>query len=391
MKTDNKWQHADEPETIGNANGIAQPFRFIPFRDLKPGKDISYLVKGLLPRTGLVVVWGPPKCGKSFWTFDLVLHVAFGWSYRSKKVVQGNVIYCAFEGAEGFNNRAEAFRQQKFTRVDENPDPPFELMPVTMILARDHVRFVAEIRARNVRPAIVVLDTLNRSIGGPEDDEHMGAYIRAGDAIREAFGCLVIIVHHCGVNTERPRGHTSLTGAVEEQIACKRDGQRRNVIVVKVEYMKDGAEGEEILSQLDVVQIGTDPDGDPIMSCIINPLEAKQRQERDEGRLPTAAKIALRSLDETVKAFGIGGSADDHVPADAKYVTLEHWRNHAYQSGISAGEERAKQVAFQRAVAVLLEKRLIAIWEPYVWHVNKPKKAAAEEANKANIDDFGKP
>ena len=27
-----------------------------------------------IPRVGLVVVWGPPKCGKSFWAFDLAMH-----------------------------------------------------------------------------------------------------------------------------------------------------------------------------------------------------------------------------------------------------------------------------------------------------------------------------
>ena len=31
----------------------------------------NYLVKGLLANTGLAVIWGPPKCGKSFWAADL--------------------------------------------------------------------------------------------------------------------------------------------------------------------------------------------------------------------------------------------------------------------------------------------------------------------------------
>src|SRR5262249_18710687 len=29
----------------------------------------NYVVKGILPRVGLGVVWGPPKCGKSFLTY----------------------------------------------------------------------------------------------------------------------------------------------------------------------------------------------------------------------------------------------------------------------------------------------------------------------------------
>ena len=28
---------------------------------------------------------------------------------------------------------------------------------------------------------------------------------------------MVIVVHHCGISGDRPRGHTSLTGAVEFQ------------------------------------------------------------------------------------------------------------------------------------------------------------------------------
>ena len=33
----------------------------------------------------------------------------------------------------------------------------------------------------------------------------MGAYIKAADYLRDAFGCLVLLVHHCGVDASRPR------------------------------------------------------------------------------------------------------------------------------------------------------------------------------------------
>ena len=46
-----------------------------------------------------------------FWTFDLVLHIALGWPYRGRRVNGGPVVYLAFEGAEGFKARAEAFRR----------------------------------------------------------------------------------------------------------------------------------------------------------------------------------------------------------------------------------------------------------------------------------------
>src|SRR5262249_27648111 len=111
-----KTQHDYVREALSGADRegvtkVIEPrFRLIPFDRLKPSPDPAYLIKGLIPRTGLVVVWGPPKCGKSFWATDAVLHVALGWPYRGRKVTQGPVVYCAFEGQDGYGKRAEAFR-----------------------------------------------------------------------------------------------------------------------------------------------------------------------------------------------------------------------------------------------------------------------------------------
>ena len=66
----------------------------------------------------------------------------------------------------------------------------------------------------------------------------------------------MIIVHHCGIDARRPRGHTSLTGAADAQLSVKRDPAGN--IVVTVEWMKDGPEGDAIISRLDQVEIGID-------------------------------------------------------------------------------------------------------------------------------------
>jgi RecA-family ATPase len=126
---------------------------------------INYLIKGLLPRTGLVVIWGPPKCGKSFWALDLAMHVALGSPYRGRRTRQGAVIYLALEGAEGFKARAEAIRNHY--RVS---DAPFYLMTVRIDLVRDYAQLVADIRKQlgAVIPAAVFIDTLNRSLIGSE-------------------------------------------------------------------------------------------------------------------------------------------------------------------------------------------------------------------------------
>src|SRR5262249_20878294 len=59
---------------------VTKIFPLTAFKDIKLDlKRRHYLVKGLIPRTGIVVIWGPPKCYKSFWATDVALHIALGW------------------------------------------------------------------------------------------------------------------------------------------------------------------------------------------------------------------------------------------------------------------------------------------------------------------------
>jgi hypothetical protein len=147
-------------------------------------------------------------------------------------------------------------------------------MPTRANLVAEYGELIRAIEAEQIAPAAVVLDTLNRSLQGSEsDDKDMGAYVKAADAIRETFNCAVIVIHHCGVEGTRPRGHTSLTGAADAQLACKRDAAGN--VTVTVEWLKDGPEGDAITSRLESVEVGYDEDGDPITSCIVVPVEDK--------------------------------------------------------------------------------------------------------------------
>ena len=94
-----------------------------------------------------------------------------------------------------------------------------------------------------------MLDTLNRSLRGSESrDEDMSAYVDAAEGLRERFNCAVLIVHHCGVDQTRPRGHTSLLGAVAAELSVKRDAVGN--IIVTVEAMRDGEAGASVASRL---------------------------------------------------------------------------------------------------------------------------------------------
>jgi hypothetical protein len=327
----------------------------------------NYLVKGILPRVGLGVVWGAPKTGKSFWTFDLAMHVACGRTYRGHNVRKGAVVYLALEGSYGFAGRVEAWRM----RYLPPKDTPFYLIDEAVNLVADATALIAAIRSQLPQnPVLVVVDTLNRSLAGSEnDDEDMGKYIKAADAIRTAFGCLVLLIHHCGVAGNRPRGHTSLSGADDVQIAVTKD--KDGIVRSTVEFMKDGASGAAFASELQVAELGNDTDGDLITSCICIPSAAAAI----ESKLPKGAALALETLRKLFASAidNIPAPADANLPPGTRVVRQAKWRDYFYKAAPQE-KQASKQQAFVRAHKNLTEAKLIDFWDEYVWIAPNPDK-----------------
>ena len=177
-------------------------------------------------------------------------------------------------------------------------------------------------------------------------------------------------MHHSGYSAERPRGHSSLVGALDIQISVKRDAADN--IVTELELAKDDAIGQQVVSRLRVVEIGRDDDGDPVTSCVIEAADDRaprpRRPSHPQGApLPKSAKVALQAFDKALADVGEQAPGSNHIPRSARVVTVERWREYAFRSGISGGEDRARRKAFQTAKEALVAERVIAIWEPYAW------------------------
>jgi hypothetical protein len=373
-RKEGEWKPAPQPNgsAIIRALPATEPqarIRLIPFDEIKLGTEPRYLVKGIIPRIGLTVAWGPPKCGKSFWIFDLSLHVALGWEYRGRRVQQGPVVYCAFEGQTGIQARVEAFRQTYPIEMDG--PVPFYLQPLTLDLIVEYRDLIAAIRRQLAltAPVMVVLDTLNRSLRGSENDsEDMAAYVAAADAIRAEFNCAVVIVHHCGIDGTRPRGSTALTGAVDAQLSVKRDAS--DAILVEIEFMKDGPADDIIASRLEVVEVGKDTDGETISSCVVKATEVHEPPKAGTTRrLPDRAKLGLRALNEAIIAHGKPAPSELGLPFGVKAVSLPEWREELYRQNIISSEASNPRADFTRIQNQLAARDLIGSRNNLVWAV----------------------
>ena len=200
----------------------------------------------------------------------------------------------------------------------------------------------------------------------------MAKFIRAADTIRTAFGCLVLLIHHCGIAGNRPRGHTSLAGADDVQIAIDKD--KDGIVRATIEHMKDGPSGAVIASELESVPLGFDTDNDPITSCIIVPSAAAAA----EAKLPKGAALALEVLRKLIASSidSIPAPKDANLPDGTRVCRQERWREHFYKA-TPQDNQPAKQKAFRRAHDDLIKDKIVDFWDEYVWlppHPDKPDK-----------------
>ena len=85
-----------------------------------------------------------------------------------------------------------------------------------------------------------------------------------------------------------------------------------------VEYLKDGPEGDTIVSRLEQVEVGTDEDGEPITSCVVVPV--------DGAPVATASEHRLTKNQQTMFALL-------HA-AGAAGLSTEEWNRQARDAGI---------------------------------------------------------
>ena len=173
------------------------------------------------------------------------------------------------EGQNGISARVDAFR--KTFPIAEDQLVPFYLEPVTLDLVADHAELITTIKRH--------LDTNNARTGRAGHAQSIAARIRKRPegyvglcAGRRCYPRHIPIARSplciiAGSMETGPRGHTSLTGAVEAQLSVRRSGSE--TILVEVECAKDGPQGDVVASKLQVVEVGVDQDGETISSCVV--------------------------------------------------------------------------------------------------------------------------
>ena len=311
-----------EPVASAAAKFILEPFDAIRFEASE-----EWLVKRIVPRQGVVTLYGASQSFKSFLAFDLAMYVALGWQWAGRRVTQAPAVYIAAEGAAGLRKRKVGFERASAVRLPDQV--PFFLISAAPNLGTgqgDLAALVAAIEAAGVAPGLIIVDTLAQSIGaGDENGAGMIQFVANATALANRFKACVLAVHHVGLSDDkRTRGHSSLLGGVDAQLLAERkEGMLSTVLTLQ--KLKDDESNLKLTAHLGRIVIGQDEDGDEVSTLIVDRIEdgAAEQGAKPSKSIPRARRLimdmvaaAIEEAGEDFRPFG-NGPAVQAVPDDA--------------------------------------------------------------------------
>lgn len=242
---------------------------FVQAAQFATNQKVEWHVKHVIPKRGLIVVYGAPGSSKSFFVLDLVAHVARGLEWRGHRVKQSKVAYIAAEGVAGFGNRLAAYSKRHGLSLADLP----VFVRGGSIMLNESAAGIAESVNALGDVGIVVIDTLAAVTPGANENtsEDMGEAIKSANIITEATGASVILIHHANKAGEL-RGWSGLLAAADNSIRVEHK-EETGLRTAHIEKQKEGKSSGQYGYKLQVIDLGIDDDGDVITSCVVDPCE----------------------------------------------------------------------------------------------------------------------
>jgi archaellum biogenesis ATPase FlaH len=195
----------------------------------------TWLVDGIIPEKGIVLLYGSSGVGKSFAVLDLAFAVHYGTNWAGHLTHCGDVVYVAAEDAAGI-----ASRIAKIMNDHKLEDDGILLVDSCFDLSRnssDHFDLIESLpfhARKTVR--LVIVDTLQMALGDADENSASDAtaIMRNCRRISDALNCAVVLVHHAGKDTaKKARGSSAYTGAADTVIYMSGTKSQKTLVLQK--------------------------------------------------------------------------------------------------------------------------------------------------------------
>lgn len=268
---------------------------------------LPYVVKGVFGKDQIIVFWGAPGSGKTFVAMELSCAIGSGNPWHGRRTRKGIVLYVAAESARSYiENRFSALKRER----PELASARVLVVPLALDLMHeangDVDRVIDTARKLNDEHGdvvMIVIDTLAVTFGGRNENspEDMGQYVKNMIRLRRETNAAVLIVHHSGKDEAKGmRGHTALLGALDAELAI--EGSPGGERILRTGKVRDGDGFTDLFAfTLHPVELGLDPDGDPVTSCVVRAKDEegtkRVRQQRKGSSIGKHQRHVLKVLE----------------------------------------------------------------------------------------------
>jgi AAA domain len=368
---------ADAEKPADNADASSSGPAGWHLYDSTKAEPPNWLIKGLLPETGLGIIPGQWGSYKTTTALDMALAVMtgrpFAGQYRIKRA--GAVIYFAVEGAGTLQSRLAAIARQ---RGAPGKLPFAWRSDCPLLTARDaglaiatHCDAAAAYfkRVYGVPTVLILIDTYSVAAGftASGDDSDTAATQKTFNALRfvhKHTGAAVVVVDHFGKMMESgTRGSSNKESNADAVLATLADKELNGTISntrLAVRKQRDGRSGFEIPFTPQVIELGLDEDGDPITAVVLD--WGAPRMAAQQARKSKDLVLLCTVLAETLAKKGFpflpepGGSTVQACHSDDlrdAFLARRKKRRNA------AADSSAPRVSYHRALASAVERGLM--------------------------------
>jgi hypothetical protein len=307
--------------------------------------DLRWRVQGVLPDSGLAVLYGPSGCGKSFIVLDMLAAISRGVPWFGWRTEPCECLYFCLESTAGLKERMRAWEKYHGINLPQNLRSILQPLDIN---DRSHLDAFIAVAPKQ---GIIVVDTVSRATPGrnENDPKDMSVLIKSCDEIKQKTGCIVLLVSHTGKDQSKGlRGHSSQFAALDTCLEVCIKGCKR---FIKVEKCKEADAGAQVNFNLKQVWLRMDDNAESVTSCVVETVEDDARH-KDESRLSPSLQYTLDSLQTAIKQ------------SNTDSVHVEQWRPIFY-AGHTADKQDSKQKAFTRARTELVNLGKISVQDDF--------------------------
>jgi hypothetical protein len=251
-----------------------------------PSAPQRWLIKSILPETGTALISGQWGTFKTTIALEISVSVMttllFAGRYRVKR--RGAVLFIALEGAGALAARLEAIAKNHgiegplpFAWRDDCPaltdNDAVEVLCALVNQAKADIE-----KKFNLSVVLIFIDTVitatQHKEGGDNDTAASQKVMRAMRDLSKYSGALVVGLDHFGKVVETgTRGSSAKEDAADTVLALLADRQLNGSVKstrLAVRKQRDGLSGLEIPFNVRTNETGSDEDGDPITSLVID-------------------------------------------------------------------------------------------------------------------------